>query len=330
VSDVRAASLVNVASLFAGVGGSSIGYRTAGFDVQYACEKDAWARDVYKRNAPPGVVVDDRSVEDVAGAEILAACGGVVDVLDGSPPCQSWSMAGRRRLGADANGALLFEFVRLVGEVRSRAFVLENVEGLAKGQAKPYFLRAVLGLKAAGYRMAWDVLDASWYGVPQARRRLVVIGFRKELQIDPRAAIPRSRPVRTVMGDALPDLLRLVVDAPSGQVGDTFPRGRRSWAASEQAPTLMARGMAATSLDRAWVQQRPVGKPRPISVDDLLALQGFPADFCFPKGSRHVDKWKAIGNAVPPPLAGAWARSVADALAAQGALSTPRTAVVAR
>ena len=129
------------------------------------------------------------------------------------------------------------------------------------------------------------------------------------------------------MGDALPDVLRLVVDAPRGRVGDTFPRGRRSWAASEPAPTLMARGMAATSLDRVWVQQRPDGRPRPISIDDLLALQGFPADFRFPKGSRREDMWRGIGNAVPVPLAEALARSVAAELEAS---STPRTAAASR
>lgn len=131
------------------------------------------------------------------------------------------------------------------------------------------------------------------------------------------------------MADALRGVLRLVIDAPLGRLEDTFPRGRRTWAACEPAPTLMARGMAATSLDRIWVQQRPDGKPRPIGIADLLALQGFPANFRFPESSRHVDKWRAIGNAVPVPLAEAWARSIADALAEAGALSKPRTAAAA-
>jgi DNA (cytosine-5)-methyltransferase 1 len=307
---------VIAASLFAGIGGSSLGYRAAGFDVRYVCELDDWAAEAYEINCPD-TYVDRRSVEDVTGEEILAAYGGSVDVLDASPPCQSVSMAGRRRL----DDTLFREFVRLVGEVEPCAFAMENVEGLTLGKARPILRKTMQGLENAGYRVAGSVLDSSWYGVPQARRRLVVLGFRRDLGIDPAAAFPTPRAQRTVMGDALPDVLRLVIDAPQGRVGDTFPRGRRSWAESEPAPTLMARGMAATSLDRVWVQQRPDGRPRPISIDDLLALQGFPAGFRFPTDDREL-QWRGIGNAVPPPLAEAWARSIADALAEHGASST--------
>ena len=261
----------------------------------------------------------------MTGAEILQACGGTVDVLDASPPCQSVSMAGPRGL----DDRLFRETVRLVGEVEPLSVAIENVEGLTFGKAKPILRETMRGLEDAGYRVAGCVLDASWHGVPQARRRVVVLGFRRELGVDPAAAFPPPRSQRSVMRDALPDVLRLVVDAPQGRVGDTFPRGRKTRAGSEPAPTVMARGMAATSLDRAWVQQIPDGRPRPVSIDDLLALQGFPAGFRFPTDDREL-AWQAIGNAVPPPLAEAWARSIADALAAIGALSTPRTEVAAR
>lgn len=310
------------ASLFAGVGGSSLGYRAAGFDVRYACEFVPLAAKVYKLNAP-GAYVDTHNVKKVTGAEIVERCGGHVDVLDFSPPCQSVSMAGRRRI----DPTLFRESVRLAAEVGSLAVVVENVEGLTRGIARPLLCETMRGLERAGYRVVGRVLDASWYGVPQARRRVILLGFLEELGVDPAGAFPRPRARRTVMRDALPDVLRLVIDAPQGRLGDTFPRSRRTWAASEPAPTVMARGMAATSLDRVWVQQLPDGTPRPITIADLLALQGFPPDFRFPEGSRHADKWQAVGNAVPPPLAEAWGGSVKAALEA---LSTTRTAAAAR
>jgi DNA (cytosine-5)-methyltransferase 1 len=301
---------VIAASLFAGVGGSSLGYRAAGFEVRYACEMDGWAAEAYELNSP-GVTVDRRSVEDVTGAEILEACGGALDVLDASPPCQSVSMAGRRRL----DDGLFREFVRRAAETRPSCVAMENVVGLTLGRARPVLRETMRGLERAGFRVAGQVLDASWHGVPQARERVVLLGFRTDLDIDPAAAFPRPRAVRTVMGDALPDVLRLVIDAPRGRVGDTFPRGRRSWAASEPAPTLMARGMAATSLERVWVQRAPEGQPRDVNLADLLALSGFPADFDFPTEDLEL-QWRALGNAVPPPQAEAWARSIAGALTA--------------
>jgi DNA (cytosine-5)-methyltransferase 1 len=315
VSDVRAAgAAVIAASLFAGAGGSSLGYQAAGFDVRYACEMDEWAAETYEINAP-GSRVDRRSVEVVTGAEIVAACEGEVDVLDASPPCTSVSMAGPRQI----DGGLFAEFVRLVEEVQPRALVMENVDGLTRGRAKPLLYETMRGLERAGYRVAGRVLDASWYGVPQARERLVLLGFFDELGIDPTAAFPRPRATRTVIGDALPDVLRIVIDAPQGRVGDTFPRGRRSWAESEPAPTLMARGMAATSLERVWVQQVPDGRPRGVSLADLLGLSGFPEDFRFPTDELEL-QWRALGNCVPPPLAEAWARSVASVLTAAAAV----------
>src|SRR5438105_5064237 len=99
--------------------------------MRYACDSDRKVCDVYELNH--GVRPDQRHVEELTGAEILDAVGGELDYLDASPPCQSWSTAGKRRMAGDANGAVFADTIRLVGETDTLAFGIENVAGLAEG-----------------------------------------------------------------------------------------------------------------------------------------------------------------------------------------------------
>ncbi len=154
----RVVTALRVASLFAGCGGSSIGYRAAGLRVAYACEWDDVARETYELNAPRGFRVDGRDVREVRGSDLPE-----IDVLDGSPPCQPFTTAGARRGAADERD-MFPEYVRLVGEVRPRAFVCENVPGLAMGKALPYLRRIVRGLRDAGYAVRARIVEAEWHG----------------------------------------------------------------------------------------------------------------------------------------------------------------------
>ncbi len=140
MAEVRAVPLcgLRVASTFSGGGGSSLGYRMAGLKVAWASEFVESARETYAANFPD-TILDARDVREVRGAEILAALGmreGELDVLDGSPPCSAFSTAEKRDKGwgekknySDGKEQviedLFFEYARLVGEVRPRAFVAE-------------------------------------------------------------------------------------------------------------------------------------------------------------------------------------------------------------
>jgi DNA (cytosine-5)-methyltransferase 1 len=203
-----------VASTFSGCGGSSLGYRWAGFKVVWANEFIPAAQAVYRANFPD-TPLDTRDIRTVTGAEILGASGlraGELDLLDGSPPCASFSMAGARsrHWGAakkysdttQRTDDLFFEFARLLRELQPRTFVAENVSGLVKGVAKGYFLDILATLKAAGYRVGARVLDAQWLGVPQARARLIFVGVRGDLRGEP--AHPRPLPYRYSVREALP------------------------------------------------------------------------------------------------------------------------------
>jgi DNA-cytosine methyltransferase len=265
------------ASLFAGAGGSSLGYRRAGFRVRYACEFDQHAADTYVANAEPGTVVDRRDVQEVTGAEILAATG-PLDLLDASPPCQAFSMAGRRRMD-DPRAELYHEATRILGEARPRAFAFENVEGMTRGVAVGHLRRAINEMKGHGYRVRRHVVDFSRLGVPQTRRRLIVIGFREETGIDPAVAFPTPAARATVVNDVLP---HVPVFKP--------------------APTMTKGGL--DGRDGAWIDG--------LSRADLLALSTFPADFRI-EGSMG-DLKARLGNSVPPAATYAWGCRIRDAL----------------
>lgn len=204
----------NVISTFSGCGGSSLGYKMAGFKVLWANEFIPAAQDVYRRNHP-NTILDTRDIRQIQAADIFEATGlkaGELDVFDGSPPCASFSTAGKREKGWGKVKAysdtkqrvddLFFEYARLLRDLQPKVFVAENVSGLIKGTAKGYFLEILAALKACGYNVAAKVLDAQWLGVPQMRQRLIFIGVRNDLGIAP--AHPKPLPYRYSVRDALP------------------------------------------------------------------------------------------------------------------------------
>ena len=217
------------ASTFSGCGGSSTGYRMAGFKMVWASEFIDAARDSYKANAAHYTVVDGRDIRQVQAQDILDATGmkvGELDLFDGSPPCAAFSTAGKREAGwgkvkkySDKEQRvddLFFEYTRLIRGLRPKVFVAENVSGLVKGSAKGYFLMILKDLKACGYRVSCKVLDAQWLGVPQARQRTIFVGVREDLGIDP--VHPKPLGYRYSVRDALPWVDRVIHDT-SGQFG---------------------------------------------------------------------------------------------------------------
>ena len=151
----------------------------------------------------------------MSGADILRATGlaeGELDILDGSPPCASFSMAGKRAAGwgevkaysetRQRTDDLFLEYIRIVRELKPKRFIAENVSGLVKGVGKGWFLEILAALKGAGYRVEARLLDAQWLGVPQARQRLFFVGVRDDLDAVP--GFPAPLPYRYSVRDALP------------------------------------------------------------------------------------------------------------------------------
>lgn len=211
----------NAVSTFSGCGGSSLGYKMAGFKVLWANEFIPAAQEVYRLNHP-STILDTRDIRQVQPQDILDAIGmkpGELDLFDGSPPCASFSTAGKREAGwgkvkaysdtKQRTDDLFFEYARLLRGIQPKVFVAENVSGLVKGTAKGYFKLILEELKGCGYNVKAKVLDAQWLGVPQMRQRLIFVGVRHDLNVEP--AFPKPLSYQYTVRDALPWIVRQAV-----------------------------------------------------------------------------------------------------------------------
>lgn len=222
--------VVTVASTFSGAGGACLGLKQAGLDVVWANEFVTEAADVYEMNFP-GVVVDRRDIRAVAAADICDAAGVTeIDVLEGSPPCNSFSMSGKRDKNwgkvkkyfstEQRSDDLFFEYARLLDGLKPKAFIAENVTGLAKGVAKGYLKQIVTALTGIGYRVEVWSLDAQFLGVAQMRPRLVFVGVRNDLTGFPEK--PKPQPIVTLR-EAIGDLQLGLTWTPEASSGCDIP-----------------------------------------------------------------------------------------------------------
>ncbi len=168
--------------LFAGAGGLSLGFEQAGFDVAAAVEIDPIHCATHEYNFPNSKAIC-ASVVDITGSDIrkLANLGEAdIDVVFGGAPCQGFSMIGKRALD-DPRNQLVSHYVRLVGELKPKYCVFENVKGLTLGAHSKFLDELIQSLGILGYQVVfpYKVLNAADYGVPQDRRRLFLIGVRK-------------------------------------------------------------------------------------------------------------------------------------------------------
>ena len=182
----------NVVSFFAGGGGSSCGYKLAGGDMIWVNEFQQVHADTYSANFPnTPVIVDD--IRKLSGEQIREKIGDVeIDILDGSPPCPPFSMSGTKQEGWGkekfAYGAkmkniedLTFDQIRLVGELKPKVVVCENVKGLTHDYAREYLIKMVSEFEKQGYVTDFKVLNAWQYGVPQKRERVFIVSIRQDI-----------------------------------------------------------------------------------------------------------------------------------------------------
>ena len=170
--------------LFAGGGGLTVGLKRAGFKVVYAVEKERHACATYRVNHPE-VHLLEQDITEVSGDDLKNLAGhGVIDLLAGCPPCQGYTSLNKEG-SDDPRNKLIFEISRLAAEIMPRAIMMENVPGLTT-KGKDLYEGLKSNLKALGYKLdnSAEVLQAADYGVPQERRRLVILaglGFEIEL-----------------------------------------------------------------------------------------------------------------------------------------------------
>lgn len=323
-----------VLELFAGCGGMVLGFQRAGFQTVLANEWDAAACATLRKNLTENVA--EGPVENIKKFP-------KADVVAGGPPCQGFSNLGER-LPDDPRRQMWRHFLRAVEQAEPQAFVMENVPPLLASQE---FVEIQRVARKLGFRTVAKVLNAADYGVPQARKRAIVIGIRdgepshpEPTHVDPavRAAKKSALPPWVTVRDAIGDLAFVPTETNwhlsrnptplSLKRYKCVPPGGNRW---DLPPRLMPdcwkrKVDGGTDLfGRLWWDRPSVTirtefyKPekgrylhpeahRPITHREAARLQGFPDEFDF-CGSR-IEAGIQIGNAVPPPLAEALARHV--------------------
>ena len=162
-------------SLFAGVGGFDLALMRAGVKVVASVEIDKKAQEILKRHFPESTIFGD--IMEVTGEQLIAA--GFIPrrgIITGGFPCQDLSVAGKRAGLGGARSGLFWQICRLLDETRAQNFVLENVPGLLSSNNGKDMACVLEALVERGYRVAYRVLDAQHFGVPQRRRRVFIVG----------------------------------------------------------------------------------------------------------------------------------------------------------
>ena len=308
-----------VASLFSGCGGSSLGYKMSGFRVAYANEFIEAAAEIYRINHST-TFVDTRDIREVKCGEVLDILNmkvGQLDLLDGSPPCASFSMAGLREDGwnkvrkysdsKQRSDDLFNQFARILKGLQPKMFVAENVAGLVHGKARGMFLEILAMLKQCGYKVRCKILDAQWLGVPQRRTRTIFIGIRNDLHGIPEH--PKPLPYNYTVGDIFPNILDATAEVECKDnshalmpclykewhniaIGKHSERYFQAYKLHPQkiCPTIVASVTQLSCL-------HPV-QPRSLTISELKKVCSFPADFILtgPIMKQH----ERLGRAVPP------------------------------
>ncbi len=333
-------NLFNVVSLFAGCGGSSTGYRLAGGKVLAVNEFIPKAQEAYNTNYPDTFIFKE-DVRELTGQKILDQVNlkvGELDILDGSPPCASFSMAGNREKDwgkekkySDTNQRtddLFYEYARIIKEVQPKVFVAENVKGLTIGSAK-YLLGTTSSglfednsdticktLMKCGYNVSYKVLNAKHFNVPQSRERLIIVGVRKDIKF--RFSFPIGNTKEFVsLEEAFFDIQNNEIDIKESvsdthevfnklkllKEGQRYEKGFLMKASrKEAAKTLTASsGNIGGRCEHHW-------DDRKFTVKEAIRIMSFPDDYYL--GENYKDRIERLGRAVPPLMMKAVAEEV--------------------
>jgi len=333
--------------LFSGCGGLTLGLKLAGFRVLAAVENDALAVETYKANHPEVLVCheDIRKVPATSLRKRLGLAVGELDLLAGCPPCQGFSSL-RTRNGAkqkrDKRNRLITEMIRFARAFRPKTIMMENVPGLAEHGS---FKKLCRDLRRLRYRVEWDIKDAQHYGVPQRRKRLIMVaGHRLDVPLAKESNTVKT--VRKAIGDLkapglsrdklqnlpenrsakvlnfisaipkdggsrtdLPKSRQLACHRRTNGFNDIY--GRMAW--NEPAPTITG-GCFNPSKGRFLHPE----ENRAITLREAAILQSFPRRYRFPVNKSKESIALMIGNALPPAFIRCHASKIAESLRVAG------------
>ena len=317
---------MKVISTFAGCGGSSTGYKMAGCEVVAMVEWDRHAVDCYALNHPTTKLFHG-DINKIKGADLLKATGlkpGELDMLDGSPPCQGFSLAGQRVLD-DPRNVLFQQQIRLIRALKPKYVVIENVAGMIKGRMKRVAGEIFRAIQAEGYQVTAGLVKAIAFGVPQTRPRVFFVGARDfkprlpapthRIAVTAEQALEKIKPV--ILESDPPDLKVSAETSPiSRWIMDNIRHGENGAALRER------HGLSGTHFGHFMLHpKRPCPTiikssgpqfyhwdRRMLACNEALVLCGFPANYKL-LGIR-AKQFQRIGNCVAPPVTAAIANTL--------------------
>ncbi len=302
---------LKVASLFCGCGGTDVGllgdfdflgkyYNSNSMEIVYANDIDDNACRIFKENFE--ITPDNRDIREVKTEEIPE-----FDILTGGFPCQSFSIVAQnpKRLGVkDERGKLFFEMCRILRERQPKCFIAENVKGILTANKRSAFPLILKEFEESGYDVQYQILNSADYGVPQKRERVIIVGFRKDLNITfsfPEAEIEdetKYTPLKTVIEKRVDEKYFFSERAVAGMMKkrESMNKGRAQ-DINKPCNTVGAH-LAKVSLNSTDPVLMEGERYRRFTPREVARIQSFPDDFEL-VGSEAA-QYRALGNAIPP------------------------------
>jgi DNA (cytosine-5)-methyltransferase 1 len=317
---------LKVASLFCGCGGTDVGllgdfeylgqnYAQNNIEIVYANDIDNNACAIFEHNF--GLKPDNRDIREVKASELPP-----FDILTGGFPCQSFSVIAQnpRRLGVkDDRGMLFFEMCRVLKEKQPSCFIAENVKGILSANNKAAFPLIIEEFEKCGYTVSHSVLNSVHFKVPQKRERVIIIGFRKDLEIDfefPKIICENERDyaaLGAVIEDIVSEKYFFSEKAVQGMLRnrETMNKGRVQ--CLEGPCNTVGAHLAKVSLNSTDPVLLQNGRYRRFTPSEVARIQSFPDSFEL-VGTESA-QYRALGNAIPPVMFWHVARKVSELLA---------------
>ena len=349
ISDQVSDNQINVIDFFCGAGGLSLGFQRAGFCIKLGVDIDKAALVSFEKNHNAKSLCCD--IRNLTGEEVKAAVNySRIDVIIGGPPCQGFSIAGKRS-EEDPRNQLYLSFIRLVEEIKPKVFVIENVPGILSYQNGKVKDNIIKKFESFGYSVSYKILTASDYGVPQTRKRVIFVGSLNGVSFKFPSPIKETVTCEMALSD-LPPLIneqgtdpenyylppqndyqklmrkdskelhnhiaakhsvriqKIIALVPPGGNYKDLPESIKKTTHFHVAFTRFPDNKPAPTIDTGHRHHYHYKYNRVPTVRECARIQSFPDTFIF--YGNKTEQFRQVGNAVPPLLAECIARKIRE------------------